>query len=90
MFKRKIGKLAKMLVTFLKYIPDTSSIVCSMFLMYATIQHINYKRQESKRQCALYDSDTSVTLKQGQGHPTWFDLVDSNQGYSHAKFNDHA
>ena len=33
---------------------------------------------KKKPQCAVYDSDTSVTLKQGQGHQTWYDLVDLN------------
>ena len=33
-----------------------------------------------------YDSDTNVTLKQGQGHQTWYELVDPKQGTNHAKF----
>ena len=39
-----------------------------------------------KKQFAVYDSDTPVTLKQGQGHQTWYELVDPKQGYNHAKF----
>ena len=32
------------------------------------------------------DSNIPVTLKQGQGHQTWYELVDTKQGYSNAKF----
>ena len=28
----------------------------------------------------------TVTLKQGQGHQTWYRLVDPKQGYNNAKF----
>ena len=42
--------------------------------------------QESKKQLAVYDSDTPVSLKQGQGHQTWYALVDPNQGYNHTMF----
>ena len=52
----------------------------------ATIQCLNYSGQESKKQVAVYDPDTSVTLKQGQGHQTWYVLVDPKQGCNHAKF----
>ena len=34
----------------------------------------------------VHDSDTHVTLKQGQGHQTWYELVDPKQGYNNAKF----
>ena len=48
-----------------------------IFLLYvATIQHLNYSKQESKQhskkaQFALFISDTPVTLKQSQGHQTY-------------------
>ena len=42
-----------------------------------TIQHLNYGGQESKQRFAVHDSDTPVTLKQGQGNQTWYELVDS-------------
>ena len=29
---------------------------------------------------------TPKILKQGQGHPTWYELVDHKQGYTNAKF----
>ena len=32
------------------------------------------------------DSNIPVTLKQGQGHQTWYELVDPKQGYNYAKF----
>ena len=35
---------------------------------------------------AVYISDTTVTLKQSQGHQTLNDNVDPKQGYNHAKF----
>ena len=31
-------------------------------------------------------TDTAVTLKPDQGHQTLCELVDSKQGYNHAKF----
>ena len=64
-----------------KYTPVTQSILCLIFLMYVRIiQHLNYGGQESKKQFAVYDSDTPVTLKQGRGHQTWYKLVDHKQG----------
>ena len=45
------------------------------------IQRLNNGKQESKKQCAVYDSDTPVTLKQ-----TWYELLDPKQGYNNTKF----
>ena len=51
------------------------------------MQHLNYDRKDSKKKLfAPYDSDTSLILKQGQGHPTWYELLDLKQGHNHAKF----
>ena len=47
-----------------------------------TIQHLNYGGQESKQRFAVHDSDTPVTLKQGQGNQTWYELVDPKEGYN--------
>ena len=52
----------------------------------ATIKHFNYSKQESKKIFAVYYSDTPVTLRQGQGHKTWHQLVGPKQDYNHAKF----
>ena len=38
------------------------------------------------KQFAVYDSDTPVTLKQGQGHQTWYEFLDPKQGHNKAKF----
>ena len=67
----------------LKYTPVTQSILCLIFLMHvATIQRLNYSGQESKKkQITVYDSDTPVTLKYGQGHHAWYKLVDPKQGF---------
>ena len=59
----------------------------------ATIQHLNYSRQESKENYkkalfAAYISDTPVTLKQGQGYQTYNKNVDPEQRYNPAKFED--
>ena len=63
----------------LKYTPVTHRILCLIVLMYVrTIQHLNYGGQESKQRFAVHDSDTPVTLKQGQGNQTWYELVDSH------------
>ena len=37
-------------------------------------------------QFAVYISDTSVTMKQSQGHQTQNDSVDPKQDYTHGKF----
>ena len=72
------------------YTPVTQSILCLIFLMYIkTTQRLNYVGQESNKKTksfADYDSDTAATLKQGQGHQTWNELVDPKQGYDNAKF----
>ena len=52
----------------------------------ATIHCLHYIGQESKKQFAVYDLDTQVTLKQGQGHQTWYELRDLKQLCNHAKF----
>ena len=44
----------------------------------ATIQSLYCSGQESKKQFAVYDSDTPVTLK-GKGHETWYELLDPKQ-----------
>ena len=49
------------------------------------MQHLNYYGQESKKQSAVYHSDTLVTLKQGQGHQTGCELVDQKRGKNNAK-----
>ena len=50
------------------------------------MQPLNYSGQESKALLAAYDDDTAVTLKHGQGHQTWYEVVDPKQGLNHAKF----
>ena len=56
----------------------------------ATIQKLNYSRQESKEQSRKYNLQfiflTHVTLKQSQGHQTYNEYVDPEQGYKHAKY----
>ena len=68
----------------------TQSILSLIFLMYvATIRHLKYSGQlkkTKKKHVAVYDSDTSVTLEQGQGHQAWHALVDPTQSYNHAEF----
>ena len=46
----------------------------------------NYSGWESKKRLSVCDSDTAVILKQGQGHQTWYELVNYKQGYIYAKF----
>ena len=58
-----------------------------IFLMnVSTIKHLNYSGQESEKQFPVYDCDTPVILKQGQGHQTWNKLVDPKQGCNNGKF----
>ena len=52
------------------------------------LQPLNYGEQESKKQFAVYDSNTPVILKQGYGHQTWYPLVYSKQGYNNAKIEE--
>ena len=46
------------------------------------MQRLNYGGQESKNKFAVYDYDTPVTFKQGQGHQSWYEFVDPKQGYN--------
>ena len=54
----------------------------------ATVQCLNYTGKDSKKtnQFTVYVFETLVTLKQGQGHKTLYDLVDPKQDYNQAKF----
>ena len=83
----------------LKYPLATICTICLIFLLYVrSIQRLNYGGKDSLKQTnkqtkkqtyilfAVYESDTPVTLQQGQGHQTWYDLVDQKQGYHNAKF----
>ena len=54
-----------------------------------TIQRLKYSGQDFKKQFAVYDSDRPMTLKQGHGHQTWYELVDPKQGYNATKFEKH-
>ena len=67
------------LVTSLKYTKVTQSILRSIFLMYvAILQRLNNSGQEFNFFLLLvFDCDIPVTLKQGQGHQTRYELVDS-------------
>ena len=38
-----------------------------------------------KKQFAVYNSGPPVTLRQGQGHQTWYELVDPKQADNNAK-----
>ena len=41
-----------------------------------------------KKQFAVYDFDTTVTLKQGESHSIWYELVlvlDTKQSINHAR-----
>ena len=42
--------------------------------------------KDLKKQFAVYNSDTPMPLRQGQGHQTWYALVDPKQGYNNAMF----
>ena len=68
-----------------KYTLVTLSIRCISFLIYVATIQCNYSGQESEKQFTVYISNTSVTLKQGQGHQT-YNYVDPKQGYNHAQF----
>ena len=75
-----------MLVTSLKYTPVTQSMQCLIFSKYVrTIQCLIYGEQESQTHFAVYNSDIAATLKQSQGHQTWYELVHPKQGYNYAK-----
>ena len=85
-WKKKNTK-KNMVVKPLKHTPVPESILFLIFLMYVkTIQHLNYSGQESKKQFAVYESQIPVTLKEGQGHQTWYELVDPKQDDNNVKF----
>ena len=48
-------------------------------------KNLQNKTNKRKQKSAVCDYDTPVTLKQGQGHKTWY-MVDPKQGYNKAKF----
>ena len=77
-----------MLIVSFEYKPVIHIILCIFFLMYvATIQHLKVQRTRIKNtQFAVYISDTSVTLKQSEGHQTYNCNVDLKLGYNNAKF----
>ena len=59
-----------------KYTPVTQSILCLTFLFYVRTMHrLNHGGQESIKQFVVCDSDTPVTLKQGQGHQTCYEML---------------
>ena len=64
----------------IKHIVQAHFNVCTNI---ATIQCLNYRRQESEKEFVAYDSDTPVTFKQGQHHQTWSELLDPKQSYNH-------
>ena len=51
----------------------------------ATIRRFNYSGHESKKQSAVHDFDTPVTLRQGQGEQILYKLDDPQQGYNRAE-----
>ena len=69
----------------LKYTPVTKNILCQCK------NHTTFKLQwtriwkKKQKQFAVNDSDTPMTLKLGQGHQTWPELVDPKQGYNNAQ-----
>ena len=78
-FKYKIDLKKKNLVMSPIHKAVIQRILCLIFLMVVrTMQCLNYGGHEPKQQFAVNDSDTFVTLKQGQNHQTWYELVDSN------------
>ena len=82
------AKLKKIvLVMLFKFITNMQSTLCLTFSVHVrTIQCLNYSGQDSKTKFTGYDSNTPVTLKQSQGHQTWYDLADPKQGYNNLKF----
>ena len=67
--------------------PVTQSTLKLVFSVYvATIQYL--KLDKNHRKLHFYYTDTCVTLKQGQIHQTWYELVDRKQNYNRAKLED--
>ena len=63
------------------YITYTKHTVLDLFKVCSNYTNLNYSGQKSRKQLAVYDSDTLVILKE-----TWSESVDPEQGYDHAKF----
>ena len=75
--------------------PVTKGIMRTIFLMYTRKNYTTFKlrcrriyilkkkKQEKtrKKKEAVYDSDIPVTLEQGQGCQTWYELEEPEQGY---------
>ena len=60
---------------------------CDWSLYVATIHRLHYSGRETFFFFlnSVYDSDTIVALKQGQGHQTWYKLVDPTHSINHKK-----
>ena len=55
-----------------------------LFNIATRLQRLQLDPQESKKKNIVqFDSDTTVTWKQGQGHQTWYELVDLKHGDNH-------
>ena len=81
--KLKINVLEKSL----KYTQLTQSVLCLIFFnVHNNHATFTLRWTKSKQQIAVYDSDTPVTLRQGQGHQTLYALEDPKQNYNYTKF----
>ena len=53
----------------------TKHTVLDFFDVCSSISCLNYSGRESKKQFAVYDSDTPVTLKSGHRHQSWYEWL---------------
>lgn len=59
-----------------------------IFLMYLNSKDTIFKLQQTRTERCLSGSvcsDKLLTLKQGQGHSTWYEMVDPKQAINHLK-----
>ena len=79
-----------MLVLSLKYTPITqtkSTVPKPNLFKVRPTQCLNNGGQKSIKKTKLqFIILTHMTLRQGQGHHTWYELVDPKQGYNNEKF----
>ena len=83
-FKYKITKIV-LVTSFKTHISNPKHTVLDLFTVCSNHAPLNYIGQETKNNLQFM-SLTYLWLWNSQSHQTWYELLDPEQGYNHAKF----
>ena len=72
----------------IQYTPVTQSILNLVSSVYVATKQYSKLNKNHNKLHFFYYTDKCVTLKQGQSHQTWYELVDPKQDYNRAKLED--